>query len=136
MYKRQLRDSGINVKRTVLPGNTFWNNWLGYPFSATEWNARPLGVQVYILAYKTGGSWNETGYSNPEFDALLDQALALPDADTRRELMGQMEQILQDSGVIVQPYWRKTFRHMTEEVRGLVMHPTFEIHLERTWLDA
>jgi hypothetical protein len=23
---------------------------------------------------------------------------------------------------------------MTEDVRGLVMHPTYEIHLERTWL--
>ena len=40
----------------MLPGNTFWNNWLGYPFSSTEWNMRPLGVQVYALAYRTGGA--------------------------------------------------------------------------------
>ena len=57
----QLRDAGINVKRTVLPGNTFWNNWTGYPFSSTEWNMRPLGVQVYALAYRSGEPWNETG---------------------------------------------------------------------------
>ena len=50
--------------------------------------------------------------------------------------MEEMEQILQDSGVIIQPYWRKTFRHMTENVHGLAMHPTFEIHLEKTWLSA
>ena len=50
--------------------------------------------------------------------------------------MEKMEKIIQDSGIIVQPYWRSTFRHMTEEVNGLVMHPTFEIHLERTWLTA
>ena len=37
----QMRDAGMKVKRTVLPGNTFWNNWLGYPFSSTEWNMRP-----------------------------------------------------------------------------------------------
>ena len=30
----QMRDAGLKVKRTVLPGNTFWNNWTGYPFSA------------------------------------------------------------------------------------------------------
>ena len=83
----QMRDAGMKVKRTVLPGNTFWNNWLGYPFSSTEWNMRPLGVQVYALAYRTGVPWNETGFSNPEFDRLLDKALAIYDPDVRRETM-------------------------------------------------
>jgi peptide/nickel transport system substrate-binding protein len=132
----QMRDAGMAVKRTVLPGNTFWNNWLGYPFSATEWNMRPLGVQVYLLAYRTGAPWNETGFSDPRFDELLDKSVSLAEPDSRRELMAEMEQILQDSGVIIQPYWRNIYRHMTGEVRGLVMHPTFEFHLEDTWLDV
>jgi peptide/nickel transport system substrate-binding protein len=132
----QMRDAGMAVRRTVLPGNTFWNNWLGYPFSATEWNMRPLGVQTYALAYRSGVPWNETGFSNARFDELLDEALSLVDPDKRRELMREMEQILQSSGVLVQPYWRNTYRHMTSDVKGLVMHPTFEIHLERTWLDT
>ena len=131
----QMRDAGMKVKRTVLPGNTFWNNWLGYPFSSTEWNMRPLGVQVYSLAYRSGVAWNETGFSNAEFDDLLTQAYAISDADKRRELMLKMEKIIQDSGILVQSYWRSTFRHMTADVHGLVMHPTFEIHLEKTWLD-
>ena len=42
----QLRDAGFNVKRTVLPGSTFWNDWVKYPFSSTNWNHRPLGVQI------------------------------------------------------------------------------------------
>ncbi|MEO0606574.1 MAG: ABC transporter substrate-binding protein, partial [Myxococcota bacterium] len=42
----QLRDAGINVRRTVLPGSTFWNDWAKYPFSSTNWNHRPLGTQV------------------------------------------------------------------------------------------
>jgi peptide/nickel transport system substrate-binding protein len=131
----QLRDAGINVKRTVLPGNTFWNNWTTYPFSTTEWNMRPLGVQVYALAYRTGGAWNETSYSNPDFDSLLEEAYAISDADERRKLMEKMEKIIQDSGILVQSYWRSTFRHMTDNVHGLTMHPTFEIHLEATWIE-
>jgi peptide/nickel transport system substrate-binding protein len=130
----QMRDAGMNVKRTVLPGNTFWNNWTGYPFSATEWNMRPLGVQVYALAYRSGEPWNETGFANPEFDALLTEAYSITDADERRGVMAQMEKIIQDSGIIVQPYWRSTYRHMTPDVNGLAIHPTFEIHLEKTWL--
>jgi peptide/nickel transport system substrate-binding protein len=48
--------------------------------------------------------------------------------------MLKMEKIIQDSGILVQPYWRSTYRHMTPDVHGLAMHPTFEIHLEKTWL--
>ena len=50
----QLREAGFKVKRTVLPGSTFWNDWTKYPYSITDWNMRPLGVQVLALAYRTG----------------------------------------------------------------------------------
>ena len=48
--------------------------------------------------------------------------------------MRRMEEILQGSGVLVQPFWRSIFRHMTPSLRGLVMHPTFELQLEGAWL--
>ena len=38
----QLRDAGFKVKRTILPGSTFWNDWTKYPFSSTNWNHRPF----------------------------------------------------------------------------------------------
>jgi peptide/nickel transport system substrate-binding protein len=132
----QMRDAGLKVKRTILTGSTFWENWRSYPFSATEWSMRPLGVQVYALAYRSGVPWNETGFADPEFDRLLDVALGIYDPDVRRETMRRLEEIVQSAGIIVQPYWRKTFRHMTAKVHGLVMHPAFEIQLEGTWLSA
>ncbi|QHQ34777.1 ABC transporter substrate-binding protein [Algicella marina] len=124
----QMRDAGINVKRTILPGATFWNDWTKYPFSTTNWNMRPLGVQILALAYRSGEAWNEAAYSNPEFDAKLTEALAIADADKRREIMTDIEQILQDSGVIIQPYWRSLFRHTTDKVQGAEQHPTYEHH--------
>jgi peptide/nickel transport system substrate-binding protein len=130
----QMRDAGLNVKRTVLPGSTFWNNWTGYPFSATEWNMRPLGVQIYVLAYRSNEAWNETAFADARFDELLAKALSIPDPDGRRELMAEMETILQSSGVLIQPYWRSLYRHMTPKVQNLVMHPTFEAHFERVFL--
>ena len=42
----QMRDAGMTVERTVIPGSTYYNGWLEYPFSATEWNHRELGVQI------------------------------------------------------------------------------------------
>ncbi|MEM8793763.1 MAG: ABC transporter substrate-binding protein [Pseudomonadota bacterium] len=132
----QMRDAGLNVKRTVIPGSTFWNDWSKYPFSSTNWNGRPLGVQVLALAYKSGEAWNETAYSNPEFDSTLDQALATPDVEARRKIMVKLETILRDSGVIIQPYWRSIFRSYREGVHGYEMHQAQFQYADLYWLDS
>ncbi len=131
----QIREAGVEVKRTVIPGSSFWNDWTKYPFSTTEWNMRPLGVQVLALAYRSGEAWNETGYSNPEFDSKLAAALAVADADSRRALMKDIETILQDSGIIVQSFWRAIYRHSQPYVMDFGKHQTFEFHIDRVWLD-
>lgn len=132
----QIRDAGINIKRTVLPGSTYWNDWLKFPFSATEWNMRPLGVQILALAYRSGEAWNEAAFSNEEFDAELAKAMSILDADKRREVMVRVEQIMQEQGVLIQPYWRSIFRHYDPKVKGAETHATFEHHHYKWWIDA
>jgi len=124
-----LRDAGFNVNRVVIPGATYWNDWTSYPFSGTTWNHRELGVQILNLAYRTGVAWNEAAYSNPDFDALLDQANGIQDADERRVVMAQIQQIMQDDAVINQTYWRSLFRHYRPGVVNAEMHPKFEINV-------
>ena len=125
----QLREAGFNVTRTVIPGSTFWNDWVNYPFSSTNWNHRELGVQILNLAYRSGVAWNETGFANAEFDALLDQANGIQDADARREVMAQIQTIMLDEGVTIQPYWRSLYRHYAPGVINADMHPKFEINV-------
>ena len=132
----QLRQAGFNVKRTVMPGNTFWNDWTKYPFSTTNWGPRPLGVQVLALAYRTGEAWNESGHSNPEFDALLAEALGVFDADKRREYSARLQAMLQDSGVIVQPFWRNQTKHFAKNVKNDQVHQAREMQFETVWLDT
>jgi peptide/nickel transport system substrate-binding protein len=132
----QIRDAGIKIKRTVLPGSTFWNDWLKYPFSATEWNMRPLGVQILALAYRTGEAWNEAAFSNAEFDENLAKAMSISDAAERSKVMERLEQIMQEQGVMVQPYWRSIYRHFDPKVKGADMHATFEHHHYKWWIAA
>ena len=131
----QLRDAGIKVKRTVLPGSTFWNDWTKYPYSMTNWNMRPLGIQVISIAYRTGEAWNEAAYSNPDLDKKIGEALSVSDPEKRKPLMGEIEQILQDSGIIIQPYWRKLYSHAVAGVKNYGMHPTFERDYGKVWLE-
>lgn len=131
----QLRDAGLKVKRTVMPGSTFWNDWTKYPYSLTVWYMRPLGVQVLALAFRTGEAWNETGYSNPEFDKKLKEALSVSAPEKRREVMKDIETIIQDSGIIIQPYWQKLYNHMSKKVKNYSIHPTFQMDLQKVWLE-
>ncbi len=118
----QLRDAGFNVKRTIIPGSTFWNDWTKYAFSSTNWNHRPLGTQVLGLAYRSGEAWNEFAFNNAEFDTLLDEANSLADADERRVVMAKIQQILTDEAVTIQPYWRQVYRHAKPGFVGWDMH--------------
>ncbi len=118
----QMRDAGFNVKRTIIPGSTFWNDWTKYPFSSTNWNHRPLGVQILGLAYRSGEAWNESGFANAEFDALLDEANGIADADARSVVMAKMQAIMVDEGVTIQPYWRSIYRHARPGLVGWDMH--------------
>ena len=126
-----LSDAGISVRRTILPGSIFWETWKAFPFSSTQWNHRPLDVQALALAYRTDAAWNETGFSDPRFDTLLDDAVSLNDAEARREIMAELETLLRDQGVIIQPYWRALFNHHNGRLEGAEMHPSHEIHLHK-----
>ena len=132
----QIRDAGIKIKRTVLPGSTFWNDWTKFPYSATEWNMRPLGVQVLTLAYRSGEAWNESAFKNAEFDDLIGKANAVADAGERSKLMERIEQIMQEQGVMCQPYWRSLYRHADPKVRDCPIHATFEHHQYKWWIAA
>jgi len=129
---------GVTVNIRVLPSAQFWEIWdkETNPFSFTEWTHRPLGVMVLGLAYRTGVPWNESKFSNPKFDELLTKAEGILDVDKRRELMAELETILQEEGPIVQPLWRSVFTVMDKRVKGFEVHPTLYIFCENWSLEA
>jgi peptide/nickel transport system substrate-binding protein len=120
----QWKDAGIRVKINVMPSTQFWEVWTKVPFGFTGWTHRPLGTMVLGLAYRTGVPWNESRYSNKDFDTLLTEAEGTLDIAKRREIMAKLESILQDDGPIVQPLWLPTFTFMDKRVQGFKMHPT------------
>jgi peptide/nickel transport system substrate-binding protein len=131
-----LRDAGLNIKRTQIPGSTFWNGWKDYPFSTTDWGPRPLGVQVLALAYMSDSFWNESAHKNPEFDKLLQEAMGVFDAEKRAAMMGDIQRLLQDSGAIIQPFWTNNTKHHTPDVQGIEMHQAREMNFENVWIEA
>lgn len=120
----QFKEIGVRATIKALPGAQYWDVWDKAPFSYTGWGHRPLGVMVLALAYRTGAVWNESGYSNAEFDKLLTDAEATLDVEKRRGIMEKIETILQQDGPIVQPFWRTTSTVMDKRVKGFQQHPS------------
>ena len=131
----QMKDAGLKVRRKIVSDRVFRDKWADFDFSTTNWNPRPLAVQVLALAYRTGAVWNESNFSDPDFDLLLDRALATPDLEQRRAIMAELQLRLQASGVIIQPYWRKLYRTARPGVRNFEQHQSFEQHLEEVWME-
>lgn len=132
--KEQVAEIGINLVPNVVPAATFWDNWDKVPFGFTFWTHRPLGVMVLNLGYRSGVAWNESHYSNPEFDAALDEASGVLDPNERSRKMEQVERILQEDSVIAQPLWRSVFSVTTEKVQNYRTHPTLYHQLNDVWL--
>ncbi|MBI5825930.1 MAG: ABC transporter substrate-binding protein [Chloroflexi bacterium] len=75
-----------------------------------------LGVQT-TAEIPTG--YNETGYSNPEFDALYDQQAVELDLETRKELVWKMQEIAFNDVVYIIPYYEQSIQaYRTDKFTG------------------
>ena len=120
----QWKDAGIRCKVNLMPPGEFYKIWNTTALGFTEWAHRPLGVMVLELAYRSGAAWNESEFSNPVFDRLLTEAGGILDTGRRREVMREIQEIMQLEGPIVQPIWRSVATVMDKRVSGFAMHPT------------
>jgi peptide/nickel transport system substrate-binding protein len=126
----QWKDANIRVNINLMPSAQFWDVWDKVPFGFTSWAHRPLGFMVLALGYRSGVPWNESRFDDAEFDTLLTQAEGTLDVDERREILGQIEMIMQERGPITQPLWRGIFAAFDQRVVGYKLHPTGYIFAE------
>jgi peptide/nickel transport system substrate-binding protein len=118
VYQAQVAPAGIRVNLTIAPGDGYWDDvWMVEPASVTSWSERPAD-QILNEAFRTGASWNETYWSNPEFDALLDQARSTLDADEARNLYVKAQEALFADGGAFIPYQEDGRRVLSARVSG------------------
>ncbi len=132
----QWRTAGIVCKINLMSSKDFWANWNTTRLGFTEWSHRPLGIMALGLGYRSGVPWNESEYSNPEFDRLLTEAEGILDTDRRRSVMAKIGKVMQEDGPIVQPLWRSELTFMDKRVKGFQMHPTTYIFGNELALDS
>ena len=119
-----------------MPAEQYWEIWDKTPFGITSWLHRPLGTMALALGYRSGASWNETNYDNPQFDAALSAAEAEIDPVKRRRLMERVEGLLQGDAVMVQPAWTPRLSLASSRIHEMFAHPSLYHQFDKVWIEA
>ncbi|HXF98081.1 MAG TPA: ABC transporter substrate-binding protein [Gaiellaceae bacterium] len=145
IIQRSARQVGIDVKLEILSGGEYYGAppgqdyatstpWLNREAVITDYGHRPIPNVYLTAAFKTGGEWNQSRYSNPRFDAALRSYIAAVDLQTQRRYARQMQTILlQDTPVIIS-YFYDWIALGSAKIRGYQPEGLGAIGLRRVWL--
>ncbi|MGW6055517.1 ABC transporter substrate-binding protein [Streptomyces sp. NPDC055189] len=118
-YRDSVRRAGIRVRiKTVSADSYYTQIWMKKPLMSTYWfTGRPID-QLLNEIFRSGGSYNETAWSDKAFDALLDRARQERDRTRRRELYQEAQlRIIEDGGAIT-PMFADRLVGVSRKVRG------------------
>ena len=100
VMQAQLREAGITVKVKLVDSATLIadGNNKNFEMISFQWSGRPDpdGNTYQFLRTTPGTSFNWSGISNPQIDALLDRTREISNQAERRKLYGELTRILQD----------------------------------------
>lgn len=115
---------------TVQLDNQEWATFLqtrkdgDYSIARNGWIADYNDPMSFLDMWLTGGGNNDAQYSNPDYDALIQQAKAATDPAERMELMHQAENILVGQDWVVNPLYFYTQKYMLADgIQGMYYTP-------------
>jgi peptide/nickel transport system substrate-binding protein len=123
VYQAQVAPAGIRVKLTIAPSDGYWDDvWLKEAAFVTAWDGRPAD-QFLNEIFRTGAGNNESFYSDPAFDTLLDKARSTVDVEAARALYVQAQQMQFDDGGTSIPFLKNGRRVLSGKVTGILPKP-------------
>jgi peptide/nickel transport system substrate-binding protein len=75
--------------------------WLNVPFSITGWGGRIDPSMLLALAFKGGGSWNETHMDEPVINDLIDKIASEVDPDQRTMYYHELQEWFHENGALL-----------------------------------
>jgi len=137
MWQREL---GIKVELRQMEKQVYLSaqRSLDYDVSRSTWIGDYNDPNTFLDLYRSNNGNNRTGWKNPRYDQLMDQASLLTDLKQRAELLRQAESILvRDEAPIAPLYYFSGFNfHDPEQVSGIYgnvldSHPINAIRVHR-----
>ncbi|HSM67459.1 MAG TPA: ABC transporter substrate-binding protein [Ilumatobacteraceae bacterium] len=138
IIQQNAAEIGINVTVNTQSNSTFYEaGWCpelygvessdpellpcenAFTFGIVDYGHRPTPDIFLGSALATGGVWNSSNYSNPEFDQRLTDYRTAVDVEGQTEAIGAIQQILWDDVPAVYPYFFNYLSGHDEDVSGV-----------------
>jgi peptide/nickel transport system substrate-binding protein len=136
VIQQNLAEVGIRVTITT-PEFSEWLDREGngdFDSFNLSWIALTDANDYFFAQHRTGEVFNFTGYSNAEFDTLVDQGRTTSDFDERYALYEQANKILVDEAPYIYFYSPLGLRAYRATVQGYVTRPDLQNNLLNVWL--
>lgn len=122
VLKEQWAEAGIDINVIVEPESVYYgdNGWLEVDLGITGWGSRPVPQFYLDVMLVSGAVWNESHFSDAEFDALAATARTTLDEAERAHAYREIQRILIERGPIIIPYFFAQLSAHREGLRGYV----------------
>lgn len=106
-----------------------------YEASLLGWSGRPDPDGNIHGFFITGGGLNNSAYSNPRVDSLLDAARILTTTDQRRRAYTDVMNVLNDELPYLFLWWPKDYKVHSPKLQGFVHVPDGMMRFRHVWLN-
>ena len=132
VVREQLKEIGIEMEIVPVDVSIWFDRFVNGDYEITSaYQERTVDPDnFYALVLQSGGLINTTGYSNPELDALIDEARTGTDDAARQELYRQIREIVAQDAPIVFAHYETINYLMRNDVCGSTVNPTLELRME------
>lgn len=127
--REMVKPAGIQVQVVRVPADVYWTDYWGkVPFHIGSWGFRPSIDETFMVAYHSTSKSNESKWSTPALDELIDQARGERDEAKRKTLYQEAQKLIHDEGAVIIPYFRPVAIALRRNIQGFILHPA-------GWLD-
>ncbi|WP_302537662.1 peptide ABC transporter substrate-binding protein [Clostridium saudiense] len=132
ILQENLAKIGINIELANQEWAVFLNTRQqgGYEIARQGWIGDYSDPMTFLDLFVTGGGNNDSGYSNPEYDALIAATKVETDPDKRKEQLREAEDILMDDMPILPIYYYTTVMGWNENVKGIQVSVLGTVYLQ------
>jgi peptide/nickel transport system substrate-binding protein len=124
-WGKQMARIGVEVGVRKLPAAGYYGpeaeNWLNADFGLTDWGARPSALAYFKLSYLSGAPWNESHWSDPEFDGVVRRLQQEIDENERIVLYHRAQEILIARGPVIVAYFVKAAAGVSPALHGVTL---------------
>jgi peptide/nickel transport system substrate-binding protein len=125
------RQAGIDINLEILSGSEYYGSppgqdyatttpWLNREATITDYGHRAIPNVYLTAAFKTGGEWNASKYSNKNFDSALASYTSATDVASQRKYSKRMQTILLNDTPVIIAYFYDWIAAGSPKVKGYV----------------